>query len=370
MAMRKSAICLSTAALCLFSAVIVAWSQSGTLWSPRAAASYLDSRQNWWMAWSNAKRDHDTSCISCHTSLPYALARPTLRGIIGERDLSPAEQGLLRNVTKRVRLWKEVEPFYPDQTVGLPKTSESRGVEAVMNALILATQDASKGALTDETRQAFSNMWELQFKTGDLKGGWAWLSFGLEPWESQGGPYFGAALAAFAVGNAPDGYAATPGIQERLKALGDFLQRRMEKESLFNRAMALWGSQKFPEMLTTNQRQSIIEALIRAQQNDGGWSMSSLGTWKRSDGTPLDASSDAYATGLIALVLQQSGKESARVPAERALSWLSRHQDPTTGAWTASSLNKQRDAGSDIAKFMNDSATAYAVLALAQAPRQ
>jgi hypothetical protein len=24
---------------------------------------------------------------------------------------------------KRVRMWRDVEPFYPDQTVGLPKTS-------------------------------------------------------------------------------------------------------------------------------------------------------------------------------------------------------------------------------------------------------
>ena len=42
-----------------------------------------------------------------------------------------------------MRLWKEVEPYYPDQTRGLPKTSESRGTEAVFNALILAARDAA-----------------------------------------------------------------------------------------------------------------------------------------------------------------------------------------------------------------------------------
>jgi hypothetical protein len=43
-----------------------------------------------------------------------------------------------RTSTKRVTMWKDVEPFYPDQTRGLPKTSESRGTEAILNALILS----------------------------------------------------------------------------------------------------------------------------------------------------------------------------------------------------------------------------------------
>jgi len=75
--------------------------------------------------------------------------------------------------------------------------------------------------------------------------------------------------------------------------------------------------------------------------------MSSLGPWKRVDGTPLDTNSDGYATGLIALVLEQSGIESTQTATQKALSWLVRHQDRTTGMWSASSLNKQRDAALD-----------------------
>ena len=140
-------------------------------WSPRAAAGYLDGRMDWWLKWPNAARDHDTTCVSCHTVLPYALARPALHAPLAEHDLALPERAMLGHVVKRVRMWNEVEPFYPDQTRGLPKSSESRGTESVLNALVLATRDASAGTLSEETERAFANMWALQFKAGELKGG-------------------------------------------------------------------------------------------------------------------------------------------------------------------------------------------------------
>ena len=112
-------------------------------WNARAAAGYLDERMEWWLHWPNAARDHDTACVSCHTALPYALARPALHALLAEREPSPQERAMVAHVEKRVRMWREVEPFYPDQTRGLPKSSESRGTEAVLNALVLAARDAS-----------------------------------------------------------------------------------------------------------------------------------------------------------------------------------------------------------------------------------
>src|ERR1700733_15112895 len=85
-------------------------------WNPKAAAAYLDDRMSWWMNWPKSARDHETFCISCHTVAPYALGRAALRGALAEPSASPNEQKLLDNVTKRVRMWKEVEPFYADQT--------------------------------------------------------------------------------------------------------------------------------------------------------------------------------------------------------------------------------------------------------------
>src|SRR5262245_54358203 len=64
----------------------------------RAATTYLDSRLEWWLHWPNAARDHDTSCVSCHTALPYALARPVLRTALDEREPGAPERMLLANV--------------------------------------------------------------------------------------------------------------------------------------------------------------------------------------------------------------------------------------------------------------------------------
>jgi hypothetical protein len=334
-------------------------------WNVPAAAAHLDARMAWWAAWPNAQRDHGTFCVSCHTALPYALARSALRKPLGETTPSPHETRMIDNVLKRVRMWRDVEPFYPDQTRGLPKSSESRGTESVLNAIVLATRDSAAGRLSDDGRLAFDNMWALQMKSGELSGAWAWLTFRLEPWEGARSSYFGAALAAIAVGSAPGGYASTPAIQEPIALLRGYITKRFDEQPLFNRVMALWASTKLPGLVDGERRTGIIRDALAKQQSDGGWSIGALGTWQRTDGTPLETGSDAYATGLVTLALQQADPAStASAPVQQGLQWLVQHQDKQTGRWSAPSLNRQRDPASDAAQFMNDVATGYAVLAL------
>ena len=55
--------------------------------------------------------------------LLYALSRSALRTALAEQAPSPNERRLLDSVTKRVRLWKEVEPFYKDADRGHPSRS-------------------------------------------------------------------------------------------------------------------------------------------------------------------------------------------------------------------------------------------------------
>jgi squalene-hopene/tetraprenyl-beta-curcumene cyclase len=330
----------------------------------KAAAAYLDARAEWWASWPNATRDRGTFCISCHTTLPYALARPALRAPLGEGQPSAAETKIFDNLLTRARNWRDVEPFYPDQTRGIPKTSESRAIEAVMNAVVLARRDARGGRLSDDTGTALGVMWALQMKTGPNNGAWTWLNFNYEPWESPNSPYFGASLAALAVGFAPESYAASPDIQDRLKALRGYFERQHAAVSLHNQLMGLWASGRLPGLLTDAHRQATIAAVIALQQADGGWSTSSLGTYQRVDKTPNETRSDGYATALVTLALQEAGLARTDPHIVKGLDWLRHNQDRVSGSWSATSLNKQRDPESDIGKFMSDAATAYAVMAL------
>jgi squalene-hopene/tetraprenyl-beta-curcumene cyclase len=333
-------------------------------WDAKAAAKYLDDRAEWWTTWPNAARDRGTYCMSCHTTLPYALARPALRGPLGEAAPSASEAKIFGNLLTRARNWRDVEPWYPDQTRGIPKTSESRAIESVMNALVIVRRDAAAGHLSDDARTALGVMWALQMKTGPEAGAWTWLNFKMEPWESPNSPYFGASLAALAVGSAPDGYAASAEVQERLAALRGYFARQHGAVSLLNQLMGVWASSRVPGLLTDQQRKATIDAAIGGQQTDGGWSTATLGAYKRTDNTPNDTGSDGYATALATLALQAAGATAADPHVANGLEWLRRNQDRTTGRWIAASPNKQRDPESDAGKFMSDAATAYAVLSL------
>jgi squalene-hopene/tetraprenyl-beta-curcumene cyclase len=316
------------------------------------------------MGWPVAARDHETFCVSCHTVLPYAMARPALREALAEQAPSFVERKLLDNVTKRVQMWQDVEPFYPDAKRGVPKTAESRGTESILNALILAGYDVPTGKLSPNGRLAFHNMWEQQLKTGEAKGAWSWLQFHNAPFEGDS-QYYGATLAAIAVGTAPGNYRSAPEIQENMKLLAEYLVRERESQILINRVILLWASTKVPGLLTPPQQKATIEEALSKQQADGGFSLSSfVGAWKRRDNTPLETKSDGYATGVVTYVLQQAGVTRDQPQVKRGLAWLMLNQDKTEGSWLAYSLNKKRDLSSDIGRFMSDAATAYAVLAL------
>jgi squalene-hopene/tetraprenyl-beta-curcumene cyclase len=345
------------------------------MWDPKTAAHYLDSREVWWQKWPLAQMDHGTVCISCHTVVPFALVRPTLRHKLGENGMAPAELVMMASVEKRVKEWSKVTPFYTDATNGLGKTEQSHATEAVLNAVILSSYDVASGHLSPLTRVAFGEAWALQEKTGDGAGGWKWQDFHLAPWESPESGYQGAALMAVALGDTPENYASESGVRDNLELLKQYLRRQYEAQPLMSKLYVLWASARITGLLTEAERSKLIAKVTDLQLNDGGWALSSLDEQSRKHALVDElkqlsntGESDGCATGLVVLAMEKAGAKQREKSLRRGVEWLEEHQ-AKDGSWWGTSLNGQIDENSDIGRFMSDAATGYAVLALEDVDR-
>jgi squalene-hopene/tetraprenyl-beta-curcumene cyclase len=354
-------------------------------WDAAAAARYLDARMDLWWAKAKPLRTgaSETKCLSCHTAVPYFLARPVLRRLTGTPAPTAHEDRVLDTVRKRVAHVNDQAPFY-DHTDA--KKVESRGVEAVFNALILTRADTlgRSSQPSAPTRAAMARLWEVQRADGS----WDWLDFGLEPYETTDARYYGAALAAMAAGSRPGAGASTDATGlSGLTRLRAYLRDGLPAQHRFNKAWALLASVGFDGIVSAEQREALLREFDGAQRADGGWSLADLGGWRwskssapyaaagKTDPALLDAS-DAYATGLVIYAMRQTGRPSTVPSVSRGLTWLREHQvaeradDPSWAPWRAHSLNFDREHGGDKGEpwrrmFMSDLATAFAVLALA-----
>ena len=93
--------------------------------------------------------------------------------------------------------------------------------------------------MSGDTRLALENMWAEQLKTGEAKGAWSWLQFHNSPWEGDS-QYYGAVLAAIAVGSAPGGYQNSPQIQDKVKLLREYLVEGFKSQKLIDRVLLVW----------------------------------------------------------------------------------------------------------------------------------
>lgn len=341
-------------------------------WSPQAAAKYLDERGEWWIGWSSSARGQGTSCLSCHTAVPYALARPVLGKHMGEAEPGAVEKKLIDTVKKRVANWDKIVtaqsddkdpfvPFYPAS-----KKPSALGTEAVLNALVLTHHDARwhKGTLAEPTRQALFTLWTQQKPNGAF----LWLDFGLRPWEKEG-DYYGAALAAVAVGTADEGYYDLATVKGSVKTLKDYLKTEFARATLHDRVAALWATSVLPGILAEDEKNQLRDDLYALQEPDGGWSLPRLGRktssadiWKAYNALPQGTAADGYATGLVVLALKRSGVAADQANVKKALAWLNANQKD--GTWPVNFINKDRDPQNVVGKFMRDAGTSYASLAL------
>jgi squalene-hopene/tetraprenyl-beta-curcumene cyclase len=347
-------------------------------WDPTKASQYLDRRGEDWFNFGSAHRGQGTSktsCVSCHSLLPIALARPVLRRLSNEVEPTKLETRILEQTKRRVSNWDKLDgaAFQLQYDFDEDKKKQSWGTESVLNALVLSRDDRFQGRQepSEDTKKALAILWATQITQGQYKGSWEWINFGMDPWEGVSSRYFGASLAAIAIGTAPgNGIASTSGdSKERLDSLRDYLKKNYASQSLHNRVWMLWASSSLDGLLTPVEKDQLIEQLLAKQLASGGWSLGSLGDFARKGVTSQLTTPDGYATGLVLHVLQLAGVSKEVPHVSKGLSWLRSNQDPT-GAWRAVSVNKNRSPEStdpgkaNIGKFMWDAATAYSVLAL------
>ncbi len=329
---------------------------------PRLAADYLDSREKAWFAWPAAKAAGGT-CVSCHTGMTYLMARPELRKVLGEQQPTEYETAILSGLQERTV--KDERMFGGASFAKEPRASQAAGVQSVLTALLLARSDRSP-KMNAATGQAFERMWAAQIHDGPAKGAWPWFAFDDDPWETQDSAYYGAALAALAVGAAPDSYRETPAVQKHVEDIVAYLRSAQAGQPLHNRLMLLWVAAALPDALPQADGARLVAEVLARQQTDGGWTLDSLGPWKEHPAAVASTGSNSYATAVVAVALEQAGMSLSNPRLSTALRWLRSHQDPA-GYWDASSMNKRFDAGSMQALFMRDAATAFAAWALADA---
>lgn len=294
-------------------------------WSAEKAAAYLDGVGVGWT--------RDRQCVTCHTNLPYLMARPALKGDAG---------------------WKEVRAFLEADVAKWAKGGKPRGdAYAVATAAGLAFTDAHAGALSEPTKQAFAKMWAVQRPAGD----WAWIKCDWPPLEHD--DYYGAVLAAVAVGTAPGKYAESDAAKPGLAKLRAFLAKTPPPD-LHHKTWLLWASTKIDGLMTADERAKAVAELCAKQRPDGGWCLPALGTYNRRDKTPNDANapSDGYATGLAVFVLRQAGVSHDDPAVRRGVAWLKANQRES-GRWFTRSLSN------DKAHYITNAGTAFAVMALA-----
>lgn len=303
-------------------------------------ADFLDTVTLSWM--------RSNQCFSCHTGYPYLLARTSLG--------DPKSPGLLearKFLEGRVAAWDQGGKGKGYlKAEGIIEFTE--GVtEVVAIAATLALHDGqTTGKLHPATRAALARMWELQ----QADGTWTWNKEELAPLEHD--DYYGAVYAALGVGHAPEGYARSEAAREGVARLVRYFEKTPAPD-LHHKTYLLWASLALDGLMDKAERERTIQALLALQREDGGWSLPSLGAWKRLGGTPQDkdAPSDGYATGLVVYVLRQAGVAATEKPVQRGVAWLKANQRES-GRWFTRSLNR------DSRHYISNAGTAFAILAL------
>lgn len=300
--------------------------------SPQRAAKYLDiASLNW---------QKNRECVTCHTNMAYLMARPALEPSLGSSG--------------------EVRKFFETQVIqefsGEPSSLRLGDFTPVVTSLALSFHDAQhQRELSEAAQKSLKAMWETQKDDGS----WNWLKCGWAPMEID--DHYGVTLAALAVGVAPGDYSKSQQAMIGINRLRTFLNAN-PTPSLHHRVMLAWCSKRIDGLMSEEARQKLIKELWASQLVDGGWSIAAmLADWsdfRRKDSQAQQLqSADAYATGLVLVVLRELGVPSDDERIQSGANWLFENQE-VDGKWFSPSPTK------DSKQYFTNIGSAFAVLGL------
>ena len=284
------------------------------------------------------------ACVSCHTGLTYLLTRPALRKSLGEKTGPTLYEGVLEDSMRATVIRTDANDLF----AGLkgPIVGQVYGAQVVLASLVLAMDDAPRGKLSPEGEKAFDRMWSLQLKSGRRQGRMAVVRFRSRSlgderrsvlWSGAGG--FGNRVGA-------GGLSGSSGDPGEHRGHARAICARAKRQRHCTTGCSCCGLRPSCEICCrapTSRR--ILDELWRKQQADGGWTIQSLGPWKKR-GRQSRWRLVPTLTPLRWLHTPRLRPECRRSQPNlaKALAWLKAHQDPQGGFWTAESMNHKHSA--------------------------
>ncbi len=310
------------------------------------ATQYLVARSEAWIA-DTPERGNNFACsTTCHTGLPLALARAGTAGAPGPLPF----HGPVRTRVTAAPRWDAATPFYGSSH---SKTGrQSLGSEAILNAAILMAAAPDARRRDAETERALEHLLAVQRSDG----GFDWLDFRLEPWES-GDEVLGASLAGRAL--AP--VAADPSFAAAAGSLARFPRMRLAGSVRpFSLAFALWAARDLPGVMSPEQRREAAQSIARLLREDGGLSWADAGIGSRTESDPLPT-----AVALFALCSVDANEQAVAQAVHQARAFLVAHQAPD-GSLASRSPNRDKPLHHVVS---TDAATGYALIAFRECAR-
>lgn len=288
------------------------------------------------LAWTKQRK-----CVSCHTNGLYLFSRPELSKELGPPSIE-SRNFFISELRKMKTMDREklLDGIRPTQVAYL--------------AAGLAEWDRHVSKkLSPETDEALRLMLSLQAKDGSWGNADCW-----PPFESSN--FQGATVAARALSSAPgwlDGLNDET-LQAGVGRLKTYLKKTKPAHD-YGRLILLWTVARYPDLISAEKKQALIEMVMQHQLPDGGWSIRTFAApeaWGRGNRAEKlreepefdktakvwkNLASDGHQTGLSIIVLRESGVPADDPRIQKGIQWLLTHQR-ASGRWWTRSLNTDR----------------------------